>query len=192
MIPNQTRWVGPPHANLYVLNEQGEPCASGEVGELVHAGPLVSQGYWRQPAQTAKRFKPLPKSIDSEQTKAVWSGDSVYQDNDGYLYFKGRNDDQIKVSGYRISPEEVEAALLAMPLVKELAVAGISHEKTGQAIALALVLSKGAEYDEQKFIMQCRRSLPSYMVPTRIKLFDNLPRNANDKLDRPRILEMLT
>lgn len=181
-----------PYAQLYVLNDNQALCAPGEVGELVHAGPLVSQGYWRRPEQTALRFKPLPAHLDAQQPLAVWSGDNVYQDDDGFLYFKGRRDDQIKVSGYRVSPEEVEAAIAAIPEVHELAAVGIAHPTSGQSIALALVLTPQAGYDEREFIMQCRRLLPAYMVPSKVQLLPQLPRNANGKLDRPRIAEMLS
>ncbi|MEO0975490.1 MAG: AMP-binding protein, partial [Pseudomonadota bacterium] len=98
-----------PNAEVMVLRADGTPCDVDEPGELVHRGALVSLGYWNDHERTAKRFKALPAHEGSPlQEIAVWSGDTVRKDADGYLYFVGRQDDMIKTSGYRVSPAEVE------------------------------------------------------------------------------------
>jgi len=99
-----------PNVQILVINEDGEECAPNEPGELVHRGALVSLGYWNDPEKTAERFKPcpaLPPEIPNTEL-AVWSGDQVMKDTEGYLYFIGRKDEMIKTSGYRVSPTEVE------------------------------------------------------------------------------------
>ena len=96
-IPGGTR--------LHVLRADGSAPDAGEAGELVQQGPLVARGYWNDPARSSLRFRPGP---DGEP--AVWSGDTVRRDAEGYLWFVGRDDEQIKTSGYRVSPTEVEAA----------------------------------------------------------------------------------
>ena len=99
-----------PNAEILVVNEQGEECGPGEPGELVHRGALVALGYWNDPEKTAEHFKPSPGRAPEIPTTelAVWSGDQVVKDEDGYLYFVSRQDEMIKTSGYRVSPTEVE------------------------------------------------------------------------------------
>ena len=95
-----------PNAEILVVRPDGTPCEPGEEGELVHRGALVAMGYWNDPEQTAERFKPAPGREAGITTTelAVWSGDIVKADADGFLYFVGRNDEMIKTSGYRVSP----------------------------------------------------------------------------------------
>lgn len=104
-----------PNAEVMVLREDGSHCAPGEPGELVHRGPLVSLGYWNDADKTAACFRPLTprQSGLTIPELAVWSGDTVRMDDEGYLYFIGRRDDMIKTSGYRVSPTEVEEVIYA-------------------------------------------------------------------------------
>ena len=125
-----------PNAEVLVLRPaDGKPCKSHEHGELVHTGPLVAQGYWNNKTKTKKRFK----ALDGSNEPAVWSGDIVYFDDEGYLYFVGRNDDLIKTSGYRVSPTEVEEVLYSSELIKEVVVFGVPHPVLGQAIVAVIV-----------------------------------------------------
>ena len=107
-----------PFAEVMVVDGEGEIAAAGEEGELVHCGPLVAQGYWRDAARTAERFRPAPRQSRYGGT-AVWSGDRVRRDADGLLYFAGRRDAMIKSMGNRISPTEIEEAVLATGLASE-------------------------------------------------------------------------
>src|SRR3546814_9789743 len=101
-----------PHAEVLVINGLGDIAQTEEEGELVHCGPLVAQGYWRDPERTAERFKLAPSASRYGGT-AVWSGDRVKRDADGLLYFVGRRDAMIKSAGNRISPQEIEEVALA-------------------------------------------------------------------------------
>jgi acyl-CoA ligase (AMP-forming) (exosortase A-associated) len=170
-----------PFAELMVVKPDGGEAAPGEEGELVHAGPLVAQGYWNDPKRTAERFKPAPKFSKLGGT-AVWSGDTVVKGEDGLLRFRGRDDAMIKVSGNRLSPTEIEEAALASGAVSDAAAFGIADDRLGQAIVLVAV-AKG-DGAEAKLRAYLRRDLPPHMQPQRIMWKDRLPVGPNGKLDR--------
>jgi acyl-CoA ligase (AMP-forming) (exosortase A-associated) len=181
-----------PNAEVLVLRPDGSPCDADESGELVHRGPLVSLGYWNNPEQTAERFKPLAGYASPLEglllpEYAVFSGDTVRRDADGFLYFVGRKDEMIKTSGYRVSPTEVEEALYATGLVLECAAFGVEHALLGQAIQVLVVCSPatmGLEI-QRDLLDICRTKLPGYMVPAGIQVVQQpLLRNMNGKIDR--------
>jgi acyl-CoA ligase (AMP-forming) (exosortase A-associated) len=178
-----------PNAQVMVVRPDGTRCAPGEPGELVHRGALVSLGYWNDPAKTAERFKPAPGQDPALPLTemAVWSGDTVRMDEEGYLYFIGRSDDMIKVSGYRVSPTEVEEALHATGLVEEAVAFGVPHPALGQAIVLLAVARDGA-LEAAALLKECQRRLPAYMVPAHVELrTGQFPRNPNGKIDRAQL-----
>ncbi len=113
-----------PFAEILVARPDGSLAGADEPGELVHAGPLVAQGYWRDPERTALRFRPAPAG-SSLGGIAVWSGDNVVRGGDGLLRFVGRDDEMIKVSGNRISPTEIEEAAIASGAVGEAVALGV-------------------------------------------------------------------
>jgi acyl-coenzyme A synthetase/AMP-(fatty) acid ligase len=174
-----------PNAEVMVVRPDGTPCAPGEPGELVHRGALVSLGYWNDPAKTAERFRPAPGQDPALPLTemAVWSGDTVRRDEEGFLYFVARTDDMIKVSGYRISPTEVEEIVYATDLVEEAVAFGVPHPELGQAVVL-LAVAPGAS--TAQLLKECQRHMPAYMVPAHIALHAQaFPRNPNGKIDRP-------
>jgi len=178
-----------PNAEILVLREDGTECDVDEPGELVHRGALVGMGYWNDPAKTAERYKPLPRTAGGATAGlvmpeiAVFSGDSVRRDAEGYLYFIGRRDEMIKTSGYRVSPTEIEEALYATDLVSEAAAFGVEHPVLGQAIVV-VATAKGAA-DIAGIKRACQRALPAWMQPAVIELTGApLPRNPNGKIDR--------
>lgn len=176
-----------PNAEILVLREDGTPCAPGEPGELVHRGALVSLGYWNAPELTARRFRPIPGGVTQggQPELAVWSGDTVVSDEDGYLYFRGRRDEMIKSSGYRISPTEVEDLVLASGLVSEVVAVGVPDERLGQSVVVIVVAREQAgSAPTEALLRYCKESMPTYMVPSRIDWRENLARNPNGKYDR--------
>ena len=177
-----------PFAEVMVVRLDGSDAAAGEEGELVHAGPLVAQGYWRDTARTAERFRPAPDWSASGGT-AVWSGDRVVRGADGLLRFRGRDDAMIKVSGNRISPTEIEEAALASGAVRDVAALGVPDERLGQAIVLFAVAAGGDA--EKRLIAYFTRELPPHMRPQRILWRDVLPTGPNAKLDRAALKGML-
>jgi acyl-CoA ligase (AMP-forming) (exosortase A-associated) len=173
-----------PFAEVKIVRPDGSETANDEIGELVHMGPLVAQGYWRDPARTAERFKPAPICASEPGSPAVWSGDKARRDGQGLIYFVARDDEMIKSSGYRISPTEIEEILYAMPEVADAVVLSVPDERIGEAIVAVVAPKAGLILNQQSILAQCRRALPSYMVPTKLLVREALPRNANGKLDR--------
>jgi acyl-CoA ligase (AMP-forming) (exosortase A-associated) len=175
-----------PNAEVLVVKPDGTLCAPHEPGELVHKGVLVSLGYWNDPARTAERFRPAPgEALDkSDPEIAVWSGDTVTWDEDGFIYFVGRRDEMIKSSGYRISPTEVEEVVFSSGLVNLTAAVGVEDAQLGQSIVLFAVPKGGKSMDIDAILRHCHAQMPAYMVPKRILARDSLPVNANGKVDR--------
>jgi acyl-CoA ligase (AMP-forming) (exosortase A-associated) len=184
-----------PNAEVLVVREDGSRCAPGEKGELVHRGPLVSLGYWNDPERTAERFRPPPFRAGEIVTPeiAVWSGDLVTEDEDGYLYFVGRDDEMIKTSGYRVSPAEVEEAVYETGLARDAVALGVEDEKLGQRIVLAVSPLAGADgLDTAELLVELGRRLPRYMLPKQVEVLADLPRSPNGKFDRTAIRSELT
>lgn len=181
-----------PNAEILVLREDGSECAAEEPGELVHRGPLVGLGYWNDAEKTAERYKPLPVGAGAREAGlqlpefAVFSGDTVRRDAEGYLYFIGRRDEMMKTSGYRVSPTEVEEVLYATQLVGECVAFGVDHATLGQAIQVIATPPAGsATLDLAALQAECRKRMPAYMVPAGIEAQAGpLPRNPNGKIDR--------
>jgi acyl-CoA ligase (AMP-forming) (exosortase A-associated) len=177
-----------PNAEILVLREDGSECVADEPGELVHRGALVGLGYWGDAEKTAERYKLLPGRDGGLQLPeyAVFSGDTVRRDADGYLYFIGRRDEMIKTSGYRVSPTEVEEILYATRLVGECVAFGSDHATLGQAIQVIATAPDGSgALDLAAVQAACRLHMPAYMVPAGIEpMAGPLPRNPNGKIDR--------
>jgi acyl-CoA synthetase (AMP-forming)/AMP-acid ligase II len=150
-------------------------------------------GYWNDPDKTAQRFRPAPGQPPGQPLPeiAVWSGDTVRMDEDGFLYFIGRQDDMIKTSGYRISPTEVEEILYASGLVAEAAALGIPHPVLGHAVVAVVKPLREESFDIMAVLAHCKRHLPNFMVPLRIIPRAALPRNPNGKLDRRELANKL-
>lgn len=184
-----------PNAEILVLRPDGSPCATGELGELVHRGALVGLGYWNDATKTAERYKVLPASSGCRPAEivipelAVFSGDIVRRDEAGFIYFIGRNDEMMKTSGYRVSPIEVEEIIYDSGVATEVAAFGIPDESLGQCIVVSILPSQ--DYFEkhseiQRVILNhCKEKMPTYMVPKEIVIsVESHPRNQNGKIDR--------
>ena len=174
-----------PNAEILVVRPDGTPCAPGEEGELVHRGALVALGYWNDPVRTAERYKPLPRPGEEWRTPepAVWSGDTVVADDEGFLYFVGRKDDMIKTSGYRTSPTEIEEAAYSTGLVRDAVAVGVDDAALGQRVVLVATPAE-AELDVAALLAAMRQALPLYMVPSEVEVRSELPRSPNGKFDR--------
>lgn len=181
-----------PNAEILVLREDGSPCSPEEPGELVHRGALVGMGYWNDAEKTAERYKLLAADAPGRQPGlqlpeyAVFSGDTVRMDAEGYLYFIGRRDEMMKTSGYRVSPTEVEEILYATGLVGECVAFGVDHPTLGHAIQVIAThaMNKG-DSGLNELISECRMRMPAYMVPAGIEMVVGpLARNPNGKIDR--------
>ncbi len=181
-----------PNAEILVLREDGSACGPDEPGELVHRGALVGMGYWNDAERTAERYKPLALGTPGRasglplQEYAVFSGDTVRMDAQGYLYFIGRSDEMMKTSGYRVSPTEVEEIVYATGLVGECVAFGVDHPTLGHAIhVIATHAQDTGAIGIDDLINACRVRMPTYMVPASIEMVAApLPRNPNGKIDR--------
>jgi len=184
-----------PNAEILVLREDGSECGPDEPGELVHRGALVGQGYWNDAEKTAERYKLLAPGHGGRVAGlqlpeyAVFSGDTVRRDAEGFLYFVGRRDEMIKTSGYRVSPTEVEEIVYATKLVGECVAFGVDHPQLGQAIQVIATPPAGAAaLDMPALLAECKRQMPAYMVPAGVEpAVGPLPRNPNGKIDRKRL-----
>lgn len=181
-----------PNAEILVLREDGTPCGPNEPGELVHRGALVGMGYWNDAEKTAERYRLLAPDAPGRQPGlqlpeyAVFSGDTVRMDEEGFLYFIGRRDEMMKTSGYRVSPTEVEEILYATQLVGECVAFGVEHPTLGQAIHVIVTPpSVTGTIDLNALMSACRARMPAYMVPAGVEVVAGpLPRNPNGKIDR--------
>ncbi len=183
-----------PNAEILVVREDGSPCAPGEAGELVHRGTHVAMGYWNDPERTAERYRPVPGQPAGLTMPeiAVWSGDTVKMDEEGFLYFIGRQDEMIKTSGYRVSPTEVEEVVYAAGVVAEAAAVGVAHPVLGQAVVLITFAGRREAAVDERILEACKRHLPAFMMPARIiARAEPLPRNPNGKIDRRRLADEL-
>jgi acyl-CoA synthetase (AMP-forming)/AMP-acid ligase II len=174
-----------PNTEILVINEQGQPCKPGEVGELVHRGPTVSLGYWGHPELTATVLRPhpfLPNAVAADE-RVCYSGDLVRTDEDGFLYFVGRRDAMIKSSGYRISATEVEEVLFSSGKLRGAAVIGIPDPVLGQTIKAFVVPKDGELIDLADMLEFCASRMPRYMVPSAVDVLDDLPKTPSGKID---------
>lgn len=178
-----------PNAEILVVRADGSACAPDEAGELVHRGALVALGYWNDPDKTAERFRPAPAQEPGIMLPeiAVWSGDTVRHDKDGFLYFIGRKDEMIKTSGYRVSPMEIEEVIYATGLVGEVAAVGVVHTVLGQAVVVVATPAGHEALNTEALMAECKRQLPAFMLPALIETRSTLPRNPNGKIDRKQL-----
>jgi acyl-CoA ligase (AMP-forming) (exosortase A-associated) len=180
-----------PNALVLVVRPDGSGCEPGEEGELVHRGALVAMGYWNDPERTGERFRPAPGRPDGLCTTelAVWSGDVVVRDREGFLYFVGRRDEMIKTSGYRVSPTEIEEVAYDTGLVHDAVALGVDDPRIGQHIVLVVNPCDGTE--PAALHAELQRQLPRYMVPKEVVVRRGIPRSPNGKFDRARLRQEL-
>ncbi len=178
-----------PNAEIFVISEAGNLCKPREIGQLVHRGPHVSLGYWKDQEKTNAVFRNNPlQCFELPVTeKVVYSGDYVLADDEGYLYYVGRKDEMIKSSGFRISPTEIEDCFYSTRKVKEAFAFGTLDQKAGQKIIVAVTLRKGYSCSPDELLDDISSVVPSFMKPSRIFIFDTFPRMANGKVDRVQI-----
>jgi len=176
-----------PDVELFVINEEGKECKVREVGELIHRGGYIYRGFWKAPEQNAKRFKSIEilKDIINLEGQlrdevVVASGDYVYKDEEGYLYFVSRDDDMIKTRGFRVSPFEIESVVKkSLPQIKECAVFSIKNEEIEEEIIM--VYSALSELAPKEIIFELKKHLASYMIPSRVIYKKSLPLVQSDK-----------
>ena len=168
-----------PHLEITVLDEAGNPVAPGEVGEMWIAGGGVAAGYLGRPDLTAERFPTI--AIAGVERRCYRSGDLARLLEGGELEFAGRNDEQVKINGFRIEPGEIEAVLRECPAVSAAAVVATAA-RAGAVLTAAVTLEADATPEELR--RHCQARLPAHMVPARIRVLGELPLTLSGKVDR--------
>lgn len=168
-----------PGRKLALLGEDGRPVGPGELGEIAVSAddPIVMIGYWNDPAATAHKLR----------DGWLRTGDTAHADEDGNLYFHGRNDDIIKSGAYRIGPAEIEAVILQHAAVAECGVVGLPDPVRGQIVTAAVKLREPHEDSERLteiFQAEVRKKVGAHAYPRVVRYVDALPRTTNGKLDR--------
>lgn len=174
-----------PGATLVVVDELGEECPPGQTGELIHAGPTVALGYWNNPEHTAERYRPAPPALVKRgfAGTVVYSGDMVRRDADGFLYFEGRRDGQIKILGNRISFTEIEDMALSHNDVRAAAAGGHKRALNLDPELVLFIETDGGDAVADAVLSELKAKLPSYSVPNRVFALRHLTVNANKKID---------
>jgi acyl-coenzyme A synthetase/AMP-(fatty) acid ligase/acyl carrier protein len=172
--------IGRPIAStrVYLLDPHLRPVPPGAVGDLYLGGSGLARGYLGQPALTAERFLPDPFAATAGE-RLYRTGDLCRFRPDGSLLYLGRSDHQVKVRGYRVEPQEIEAALGEHPGVEEAVVVARDQRLVAYLVARDQATPEAA--DLQAFL---RARLPEYMVPSTFVALEALPRTANGKVDR--------
>src|SRR5439155_4607728 len=177
-----------PGTDVFVVNGTGETLPANERGEIVIAGPNVSPGYLGRPDLTAAVF------FEDCGRRAYRTGDQG-RFRDGLLFFEGRMDSQVKLSGHRIELGDVEANLLALASVRDAVVIPVIKNGVTQSLAAFVVLSSRPEGSHFELTQALRRELserlPAYMLPRKFVFLDAFPLTANGKADRARLAESL-
>lgn len=181
-----------PDVEIYIINEEGFECQPRQIGELIHRGGYIYKGYWNAKEETNKLYKSikvLEKVIDLEgdltDEIVVCSGDYVYKDEEGYIYFVSRKDDMIKSRGFRISPYEIEAVVNNnIAQIKDCAVFSIENEKIEEEIILAYSANK--EIPKNEILFELKKHLPNHMIPSVIIYKEHLPMTSpsQGKIDK--------
>jgi len=172
--------IAPPNMEFWLVDENDQKVGPGQIGQLVIRSAMVMKGYWEQPEATAERLRPGPLPGES----VLYTGDFGRLDEDGYLYFVSRMDDIIKSRGEKVSPREVENALVDIPGVREAAVIGVPDPILGQAVKAFVILDQGAVLTEKAVQLECGKRLEAFLVPKAIVFVSDLPRTSGGKIKK--------
>jgi acyl-CoA synthetase (AMP-forming)/AMP-acid ligase II len=172
--PERLRSVGRavPIAEVRIVDADDQPVAPGTVGEIVVRGPLVMQGYWGQPEQSAQALR------------GGWmhTGDGGRMDGDGFFYVVDRIKDMIVTGGENVYSAEVENAITQLPQVSMVAVIGVPDDRWGERVHAVLVLRPGAALSADQLQAHCRTLIAGYKCPRSVEFREALPLSAAGKV----------
>ncbi len=164
-------------SQVEIVDDEGQPVAVGEIGEIVVSGPDVFAGYWRAPELTAEVLK----------NGGYHTGDLARADDEGYIYIVDRKKDMVITGGFNVYPSEVEAVLYQHPAVADACVFAVPDDKWGEAVAAHIVLKAGQSADAAALDAFCAERLGGFKRPRMIEFVAALPKNANGKVARKAI-----
>ncbi len=179
-IPIGKLW---PNAEGLVVDEEDVPVAAGEVGELLVRTPTMMQGYWRRPDLNERAFF-YREGAGGQRDRFYRTGDVVQTLPDGNLLFLGRKDRQVKVRGFRVELDEVEAALLSHPSVEETAVFPVPDGEGSHQVIAAIIAKPGQAINQTDLLQHAASRLPRYALPTKFDFREDFPRTSSGKIDR--------
>jgi acyl-CoA synthetase (AMP-forming)/AMP-acid ligase II len=162
-----------------IVDNDGQPVATGEIGEIVVSGPDVFAGYWQAPELSAEVLR----------AGRYHTGDLARADDEGFVYIVDRKKDMVISGGFNVYPNEVERILYQHPGVAEACVFAIPDDKWGEAVAAHVVLKPGEQASREMIDPFCAERLAGYKRPRMIRFVDDLPRNPNGKIARKPIQE---
>ncbi|PNG24577.1 class I adenylate-forming enzyme family protein [Methylocella silvestris] len=168
-------------ARIVDLGDPTRSQATGEFGELMVRGPMVTRGYWNNAEATAC-------AIDGDGWLST--GDVARADADGYLFIVDRKKDLIITAGYNIYPAELEQVIAMHPAVMMVAVAAVADAEKGELAEAFVVRRPGALLDEIELLIHCRKHLASYKVPRRVRFVEDLPKTSTGKIMRRKLRDL--
>jgi long-chain acyl-CoA synthetase len=157
---------------MQLVDENDNPVAQGEIGEVVIRGHNIMKGYWQRPDAT------------EEAMRGGWfhSGDMARTDEDGYFYIVDRKKDMIIRGGYNVYPREVEEVLYEHPKIREAAVVGVPHDQWGEEIGAAVVLHEGEGLSAEEVSAYVKEQIAAYKYPRLVWFLDDLPKGPTGKI----------
>ncbi len=184
--------IGPvwPGAEGLVVDDDDRTVAPGEAGELLIRAPTMMRGYWSRPDLNRRAFFRRTRFPDFEEV-FYRTGDLVRDRGDGNLVFLGRKDRMVKVRGYRVELDEVEAVIGSLSGVAEAAAVDVRDDDGHLAIVAAVLPRKGSDVEAAALRRAAARQLPPYAVPTHLAIVESLPRTGSGKIDRTALREEL-
>ncbi len=177
-----------PGTEVFLLSQDGNPVPTGESGILHVRGPHVMAGYWNNESLSKEMLK--SGLIPGEQI--LCAHDLFKMDDEGFLYFQGRNDDIIKTRGEKVSPIEVENTIYKLSGIKEVAVIGIPDILLGESIVAFVTTYDQVQISEKEIQRQCMTNLEPFMIPKKIVLLAEMPKSSNGKIDKKELKQLIT
>ncbi len=177
-----------PGTEVFLLSPDGEPVPAGEPGILHIRGPHVMLGYLNKKELSDQMLK--DGKLPGE--KILCSNDWFKMDEEGFLYFQGRNDDIIKTRGEKVSPVEIENIIYKMPGIREVAVLGVADEIMGESIVVFVTTHSYSHLSEKEIQRQCMNHLESFMIPQKVVFLPEMPKSTNGKIDKKELKKMQT
>ncbi|MDP3040865.1 MAG: AMP-binding protein, partial [Deltaproteobacteria bacterium] len=159
---------------LVDLQEGIHDVPKGEPGEIIMKGPLIMQGYWNNPQETAGQLK----------NGWLYTGDIAVQDEDDYFFIVDRKKDMVIAGGFNVYPREIDEVLFQHPKVQEAVSVGIPDPYRGETVKAFIVLKSGEKATEEEIINFCKEKLAAYKVPKMVEFRDSLPKSAIGKVLR--------